>query len=204
MAKTTEEIFREAKEKNKRLASTSKSDSSESWKDDYYMTLTETEPPTFSSSTNSSPKFSNNKWYEKNWGVALALIVCFPVGLILLWQNPRYTNQIKGIITVAILFLILYNPLAADKPVSHNTKSVYTQSNSFMSYQGSNGDTGYLKQGAEWLDGNGDFHYNSRKVKVEIGKQKIVASDGKLTQIYFLEGKYSGIWGYTRENCLSK
>ena len=151
------------------------------------------------------------KWHEKKWGVALALIICFPIGLILLWQNPRYTNQIKGIITFAILFLILYNPLAADKPVSHNTKSVYTQSNShddldkrYMSYQGSNGDTGYLKQGAEWLDGNGDSHYNSRKVKVEISKQKVVALDGKLTQIFFLEGDYKGSWGYTRENFLSR
>ena len=151
------------------------------------------------------------KWHEKKWGVALALIVCFPIGLILLWQNPRYTNGIKGVITVAILFLILNNPLAADKPVSHDTKSVYTQNNRYnnagnqlMSYQGSNGDTGYLRQDAEWLDGNGDFHYNSKKVKVEIGKQKVVASDGRLTQIYFLEGKYCGVWGYTSEYNISR
>ena len=48
------------------------------------------------------------KWYEKNWGIALLLILCFPLGVILLWQNPRYSNQLKGGITASFIFLILF------------------------------------------------------------------------------------------------
>lgn len=150
------------------------------------------------------------KWYEKNWGVGLLLIICFPLGLILLWHNPRYSNTAKGGITAAILFLILYNPLAADKPVSHNTRSTYTQSSayddtdkSFMSYQGGSGSSGYLRQGVKWLDKKGDFRYVSETVMVEIGKQKITASDGRLTQIYFIEGSNAGEWGYVPESSIS-
>lgn len=64
---------------------------------------------------------------------------------------------------------------------------------------------GYLKSGASWSDKSGKSHYNSDFVKVEIWKQQIVMSDGsKMTQIYFLEGNYAGVWGYTREKFLSK
>lgn len=138
------------------------------------------------------------------------LIICFPLGVILLWKNPRYSNKTKGGITAAILFLILYTPLATDKPVSHNAKSTYTQSSAyddtdkrFLSYQGSSGCSGYLRQGVKWLDKSGDFHYVSETVMVEIGRQKITASDGRLTQIYFLEGSNAGSWGYVPESSIS-
>ena len=150
------------------------------------------------------------KWYEKKWGVGLMLIICFPLGAILLWQNPRYSNTAKGSITAAILFLILYIPLSSDKPVSHNTKSTYTHSAAyddidkrFLSYQGSSGCSGYLRKGVQWLDKNGDFYYISEAVMVEIGKQKVTASDGRLTQFYFLEGSNAGSWGYVRESSIS-
>ena len=159
------------------------------------------------------PKYDEpTKWYEKKWGVALALIICFPIGAILLWQNPRYSNQIKGGVTAGIIFLFLFYRFSFNEPSpspDYRHESAYTQSNGyddsqFTTYQGSYGDVGYLKQDVQWLDGNGDFHHNSRKVKVEIGKQKIEALDGKLTQIYFLEGKNAGMWGYVSEYSLER
>ena len=186
MAKTTEEIFREAREKNKRLASTSKSDSSESWKDDYYMTLTETEPPTFSSSMNNSPKFSNNKWYEKNWLIWFLLIFLCPVGLIWLWKFARYSVRVKWGITVVFVLLML---------IGYSSDSV--QSNTY--------EIGYLKRGSTWLDEYRKWNYSPNTIQIEIWNRHIVTSDGEtLIQIFFLEGDCKGSWGYTRENFLSR
>ena len=64
---------------------------------------------------------------------------------------------------------------------------------------------GYLKEGTSWSDENGKMHYNSRRVKVEVWKQKIVTAEGnKLTQIYFLEGSNRGQFGYVKDSTLSR
>ena len=64
---------------------------------------------------------------------------------------------------------------------------------------------GYLKAGAVWRDLFGNLYKNSYTTKVEIWTQRIVVADGgELIQIYFLEGKYIGFWGYTTENFLSR
>ena len=42
------------------------------------------------------------------------------------------------------------------------------------------------------------FYQNVKKVKVEVSKQKVMTATGKeVVQIYFLEGKRSGQYGYT-------
>ena len=73
------------------------------------------------------------KWYEKKWGIALVLIICFPIGAILLWQNPRYSNQAKGGVTAAVIFLILFgyfnSDSAKEKPTYHR-ESVATRESS--------------------------------------------------------------------------
>ena len=185
MAKTTEEIFREAREKNKRLTSTSKSDSSESWKDDYYMSLTETEPPTFLSSTNAA-ELNGNKWYEKNWLIWFLLIFLCPVGLIWLWKFARYNVKVKWGVTVVFVLLML---------IGYSSDSA--QSNTY--------EIGYLKRGSTWLDEYKKWNYNPNTVQIEIWNRHIVTSDGEtLTQIYFLEGNCKYSWGYTRESSLSR
>lgn len=67
----------------------------------------DTPPKTISALPKTSKYDEPKKWYEKKLGVALALIICFPIGVILLWQNPRYSNGTKGCITSAVIFLIL-------------------------------------------------------------------------------------------------
>lgn len=56
---------------------------------------------------------------------------------------------------------------------------------------------GYLLENVYWADIMGNIHYNSQETRIEIWKSKIVtANGGEITQIYFLEGKYRGYWGY--------
>ena len=56
---------------------------------------------------------------------------------------------------------------------------------------------GYLLEDVYWADIMGNIHYNGQETRVEIWKSKIVTMNGgEITQIYFLEGKYKGYWGY--------
>lgn len=151
-------------------------------------------------------------WYKKIWYIIFFLIVFYPVGLILLWISPRRSFQLKGFVTAVIIFSvvhfdvgnsfvtrILYPPPIKTERTTEKVTS-YQSNNLSNSY-----DIGYLRGGSTWLDGNGNSHYSSNSVKVEIWKQKIVTADGgKLTQIFFLEGKYGGNWGYTKESSLSR
>lgn len=142
-----------------------------------------------------SPKYdAPQKWYEKKWGVGLLLITCFPLGVILLWQNPRYSNQMKGSITAGIICLILFYYYSTYEPPTRRQEPYYTQSSSYSSSY----DVGYLRKGSMWIDENGNSHYTSKDVKVEIWRdnQIVTADGGKLTQIYFLEGYWAGSWGY--------
>ena len=139
------------------------------------------------------------KWYEKKWGVGLMLIICFPIGAIMLWQNPRYSNGTKGGITASLIFLFLfyqYSTYEPPPPSTYKYESAYTE----RSYEVS-----YLPSGATWMDDSERVRKNSSRVKVEVTGNKIVsASGGKLIQIYFLEGQNAGSWGYVRESALKR
>ena len=103
-------------------------------------------------------------------------------------------NFLKSCITSAVkaiigLFLILL--LATVFSSSDKSKTSAT--------------TGYLKAGAEYYDSDKNFFKNLKKVKVEISEQKVMTSSGKeVVQIYFLEGKRSGRYGYTYEEYISQ
>lgn len=160
-------------------------------------------PPEYPPSSPPPQYGSPTKWYEKKWGIALALIICFPLGAILLWQNPRYSNQAKGRVTAGIIFLFLFHCFSTYEPnpgvewKQNNQKQQTSDSNTY--------DIGYLKKGTSWQDENQKWVYNLKDIKVEIWNRHVVTGEGlKLTQIYFLEGEYMGSWGYTRENFLSK
>ena len=56
----------------------------------------------------------NQKWYEQTWFIAIALLICFPVGVILFMRNPRYSKMTKcGVVLIGIL-------LALNIVFSHN------------------------------------------------------------------------------------
>ena len=190
-----EDIFRAAQKAHSTPDKSPMSNNSEQWKDDYYMSLAETEPPVFSSSNTSPEEQDKSKWYEKTWLIAIMILLVFPVGLILLWSVGRYSKNVKVTVTVLVAFLIFLGQIgdnSADKPL-HGT------------YQSGSYDEGYLKSGASWKDINGKSHYNSKKIKVEIWKQRIVVADGgEIIQIYFLEGENAGVWGYVSRDALSK
>lgn len=45
-------------------------------------------------------------FYKKTWFVWLMMIMCFPIGLILIWTQSSYSKKTKGIITAVCLLLI--------------------------------------------------------------------------------------------------
>ncbi|WP_202948796.1 Ltp family lipoprotein [Candidatus Microthrix parvicella] len=51
-------------------------------------------------------------WYERTWVLALSLLFCFPIGLILLWVNKRFTPTTKIIVTAVVLALALIAGIA--------------------------------------------------------------------------------------------
>ena len=129
------------------------------------------------------------KWYEKTWLICFMLIFFFPLGLIMLWLFGEYSVKAKSVVTLIIVLLLF---IGYENNVSPGV--------SIRSY-----DVGYLKRGTAWEDEKGKAHYNSKSVKVEIWRQKIVMGDGsELIQIYFLEGENAGEWGYVRDIALQR
>lgn len=174
--KTIEELYHEAKEKVTRA--TKKKDSGVS-----YEKIT-----------------SPERWYEKHWGIWLLLIICFPLGIILLCSSRKYSSGSKigiALAMVCVIFFVHNSYRSPEKPSSSRQNAGYTtQSNSY--------DVGYLKQGAEWTDGD-TVYKNKKRVQVEIWDRKIVMADGsRLRQIFFREGSHAGKWGYTQDSSLSR
>lgn len=174
--KTIEELYREAKEKA--TTSSTKTDNGVR-----YEKLPEPE-----------------RWYENHWGIWLLLIICFPLGIILLCSSRKYSSGSKIVIALAMVCLIFFihnSYRTSEKPSSsHQNASYTTKSNSY--------DIGYLKQGAEWTDGD-TVYKNKKRVQVEIWDRKIVMADGsRLRQIFFREGSHAGKWGYTQDSSLSR
>ena len=158
----------------------------------------------------SPPKYDMpKKWYEKHWLIWFLLIFLYPVGLMMLWAFSRYTKKVKTGITIATLalFLVGYGGDDFQRKSSLQSGSSYDERDqrtlTYLTYQGGSGSSGYLRKGVKWLDKNGEFHYITETVMVEIGKEKIVASNGRLTQIYFIAGENAGQWGYVSEKSIS-
>ena len=96
------------------------------------------------------------------------------------------SSGIKSLVTKITNFRIT-------RPASTESKPSYI--NSYVE--------GYLLKGAPWRDTNGNIRYSSGDTLVEIWEAKIVTvNGGELTQIFFLEGVYAGVWGYTHERFL--
>ena len=71
------------------------------------------------------------RWHEKTWGILLALIICFPIGVILLLQSPRHSNQFKGgimLMCVCAFFFVLKNDSSHETNSKPRQSTVYTQS----------------------------------------------------------------------------
>ena len=49
------------------------------------------------------------RWYRSNWFTILMLLFLFPIGIILLWNNPRYRLQLKIGLTIAFSLIFLGN-----------------------------------------------------------------------------------------------
>ena len=107
MSKSVEELYRETKEKAQRSASPKKSDDG--------VRYEKVAPP--------------ERWYEKHWGIWLALIICFPIGIILLCSSRKYSSGSKIGISLAMVCLIFFvhnSYSASEKPSSSRKNVSYT------------------------------------------------------------------------------
>ena len=55
----------------------------------------------------STPPTESTKWFEAIGIVILSLVCCWPLGLLLLWTNKKFTQKTKLIVTGVIVGLIL-------------------------------------------------------------------------------------------------
>ena len=46
-------------------------------------------------------------WYDKKWVIWLAIIIFFPVGLIMMWRTPNFGTKTKVIVTAIFALLII-------------------------------------------------------------------------------------------------
>ena len=66
------------------------------------------------------------KFYEKDWFVILMLILCFPVGLFLMWKYSRWPSVAKIIVTIVIAVIVVWPP-QPNKTVNTNTGETVTE-----------------------------------------------------------------------------
>ena len=52
-------------------------------------------------------------WYEKTWVVVLSLLFCFPLGLVIVWINKRFTQKTKVVITGVVLVLAVIGGISS-------------------------------------------------------------------------------------------
>ncbi|MBO4779410.1 MAG: hypothetical protein J5497_02110 [Selenomonadaceae bacterium] len=46
-------------------------------------------------------------WYEKKWFVWLMIIICFPIGLALMWKSPAFGTKTRVIVTGFFALLVI-------------------------------------------------------------------------------------------------
>lgn len=129
-------------------------------------------------------RYKGTSEYEENFfGMKVMFVAYLIIGTMMIMYQPEIKSLFRGEKKVPI----------------EQTKEVKKEKSYERSYV-----EGYLKKGTAWYYGDtGKIYYNSDKVKVEIWGSQLVMSDGsKLTQIFFLEGTWAGVWGYTLEEFL--
>jgi hypothetical protein len=47
------------------------------------------------------------KWFQKQSGIIILLIIFFPVGLYLMWKNNLWTKKTRWIVTIALLVIVV-------------------------------------------------------------------------------------------------
>ena len=71
------------------------------------------------------------KWFQKQTGIIILLILFFPVGLYLMWKNQLWTKKTRWIVSGVIAVLVIAN--YGKQP----TSSSYSSSSSSSSYSSS-------------------------------------------------------------------
>lgn len=59
------------------------------------------------------------KWYQKNYGIILVLIIFFPIGLYLMWKYAEWNKKIKGVITGILALMVIGSVAAPERDPSN-------------------------------------------------------------------------------------
>lgn len=115
-------------------------------------------------------------------------------------SNLQIEENTKRIIKPVVVFLVV---AVAMYMFFSSTQNIATSGRD--SYSSTNFEYGYLDAGAIWQDSDDTVHTVYNKTKVEVWQREIISSKGqKLIQIYILEGRYAGYWGYTNKFFITK
>jgi hypothetical protein len=73
------------------------------------------------------------KWYQKQTGIIILLVLFFPIGLYQMWKNKLWTNITRWIVTGAIIGIAAANVGNNNSSSSVNNNSSSSSSNSTSS-----------------------------------------------------------------------
>lgn len=69
---------------------------------------------------------NKKKWYQKTGWIIAWLILCFPVGLFLMWKYSNWKKPVKGIVSALFAFMIIGAVLSPTEPLESAKLSVDT------------------------------------------------------------------------------
>lgn len=55
-------------------------------------------------------------WYDKKWVIWLAIILIFPIGLIMMWRSPSFGTKTKVIVTSLFALMIIFGGKQTNDP----------------------------------------------------------------------------------------
>lgn len=137
-----------------------------------------------------------------------AIFICaFTIYVYRVRENEEHDRNVLILFLAGMFTLILTALLLGFKPELKflgmkikNLQSTEAEIEPYKKSYNSSYFEGYLLKGGMWVDQAGTIRRNLKDVRVEIWRTKIVMADGnEITQIFFLEGIYAGMWGYTHE-----
>jgi len=119
------------------------------------------------------------KFYEKAWFMWVMMVFFFPVGLFLLWKFSAYEKKTKGIITAAVLVLVVYSTTQDKSTVSPQQQQIVQTNKS--------GDESLLHKVTQPKPALFDVRNNSDISQIRHGQEVIISG-----QVIAGNGKKSG------------
>lgn len=118
------------------------------------------------------------KWYQKQTGIIILLIIFFPIGLYQMWKNNLWSKKTRWIVTIALIVLIGLG--------QNGKKTTYSSSDSSSSNEISLDEAVSIAQEKAMGSGQCQFADVYKSVENESGNYGILLSCGGGPKNYIL------------------